>query len=318
MATNERDQWINAQLQPRGERMRHTEQVRSGPAGYVLLVQTETNRYYFKVCENTSIHELALVAALSSWFPGCVPDVLAADDERHWLLMSDAGPTVRTLIRADGDRGRSEDIVREFAILQKKAIPYTGQLLAIGVPDRRPDKLPALFEQIIADTPALLVGQTDGVSEADLARLRAITPAVQAMGEQLAANPIPLTLQHDDFHTGNIGLKEGRYCFFDWGESFIAHPFYSLLIALRDARYILEYDDETLHRIRDTYLDGWTEYAPMEYLYELLDITHRLAALGRALSWWQVMPHADEHYRAENADAVPYWLLTFLNNTPLE
>jgi hypothetical protein len=145
MAANARDQWINAQLQPRNERVMHTEQVRSGPTGYVLLVQTENDRYYFKVCENTSIHEPALVAALASWFPGRVPDVLAVDDERHWLLMSDAGPTVRSLIRADGDRRRSEDIVREFATLQKNTITYTEQLLAMGVPDRRPDKLAALL-----------------------------------------------------------------------------------------------------------------------------------------------------------------------------
>jgi hypothetical protein len=89
--------------------------------------------------------------------------------------------------------------------------------------------------------------------------------------------------------------REGHYCFFDWGESFIAHPFYSSDRAAR-CKYILEYNDETLRLIRDAYLDGWTEYAPMEHLYELLDITHRLAALGRALSWWQVLPHADERY----------------------
>lgn len=32
----------------------------------------------------------------------------------------------------------------------------------------------------------------------------------------------------------------------------------------------------------------------------------------------QLAAHADDAYRAENADAVPYWLLTFLNDTPLE
>ena len=61
----------------------------------------------------------------------------------------------------------------------------------------------------------------------------------------------------------------------------------------------------------------WTDYAPLTRLNEVVAITHQLAALGRALSWWQVIQHADDAYRAEYADAVPYWLLTFLHNTPL-
>jgi hypothetical protein len=189
------------------------------------------------------------------------------------------------------------------------------ELLDLGVPDRRLSRLPALYDDLIADIPALLVGQTNGISEKDLDRLRKYTLALRDLCAQLSEYSIPDTIQHDDFHTGNVG---DNFQIFDWGESFIAHPFYSLLIALRDAKFTLKYGPQVLDRMRDVYLEIWTDYAPMTRLYEVLEITQQLAALGRALSWRKVIQYTNEKKCAEYADAVPYWLLTFLNNTPLE
>ena len=95
-------------------------------------------------------------------------------------------------------------------------------------------------------------------------------------------------------------------------------PFGSLLIALRDAKWILGHDDAVLDAMREAYLGAWGDLAPVERLGEAAAISFRLAALGRALSWWSVLNYADDAYRDENWDAVAYWLLTFLNNTPLE
>jgi hypothetical protein len=311
-------EWIAEQVSHVGEQVLHTEQIRSGPAGYVLAVQTDTRRCYFKACAAIAAFEPRLVAALEEWLPGSVPHVIAVHDEQNWFLMADAGPTVRELIRADGDRSRSESMLRRFAAIQQGAIPYTEQILALGVPDRRLDRLPDLYARLIADADALMIGHPDGLSETDAARLAGFEGTLRALCEELAAYNLPQTLQHDDFHSANAGISDEHMSFFDWGEVFIAHPFYSLLIALRDAKYTLNYDEPTLARLRDIYLAHWVDYEPMERLRQALAITHRLAALGRALTWWEVLTHADDSYRVENADAVPYWLLTCLNDTPLD
>jgi hypothetical protein len=316
--THTRDEWINNQLHQEGEHAVHIERFHTGPTGYVLMVQTERQRVYFKACGALFAYEPRLAAALDAWFPGEVPRVLGVHDDHHWLLMTEAGPTVRSLIRADGDRRRSAEMLRRFAALQQRTIPHRDDLLTLGVPDRRLDRLPALYDHLITDTPALMVGHADGISATDLDRVRAFAPSVRQLCEQLAEYNLPATLHHDDFHTNNVGILDDQYVFFDWGESAIAHPFYALLIALRDAQYTLKYDPATLDHLRDVYLGCWAEYGPPDRLHEALKLTHRLAALGRALSWWQVVAHADAAYRAENADALPYWLLTFLNDTPLE
>ncbi len=267
--------------------------------------------------QHTSAHEPALVAALAEWSVD-VPRILATDSDRGWFLMADAGPTVREWVRADGDRSRSEDMLRRFAALQQAAVPHVDHLLALGVPDRRLDRLPALYDQLLTDTDTLMVGHPDGVSRDDLTRLVSFGPTLHNLCDQAAGYKLPQTLEHDDFHSGNTGVLDGHYRFFDWGESFIAHPFYSLLIALRDAKYILEYDDASLNHLRDVYLACWADYEPLERLRDVLAITHRLAALGRALTWWQVLAQADETTRAQDGDAVPYWLLACLNDTPLD
>lgn len=301
-----------------GEPVTSVEPVRSGPAGAVFAVQTADRRCYLKVCAAPYAFEPGLTTRLAEWFPADIPEVVAADEPRRWLLLADAGETVKALSQADGDLGRWDEMLRRFAALQQAALPHRDALLQHGVADRRLVQLPALFEQISADTPALLVGKADGFSEADYARLRGFAPVVRRLCEQAAVYAVPETLHHDDFHAGNVALRDGHYRFFDWGESCWAHPFYSLVITLRYARYIFHAVPAQLDHLRDVYLACWLDYEPLPRLLELLTITHQLAALCRALTWWTVTLLVAPEYRAELRDSAPYWLLTFLNNTPLE
>ncbi|HEX3053721.1 MAG TPA: phosphotransferase [Aggregatilineaceae bacterium] len=310
--------WLNEQLAPHEEEVVKVAEVRRGSTGAIFAVQGSKYRYYFKTCEAFVRYEPQLTAALDRWFPGYIPAVVGIDAAKSWLLMRDAGPTVRTITQEDGDLSRWEDMLRRYAILQQKAIPYQQELLDLGVADRRLDKLPALYDELIADTDMLMIGQADGISEADLERLNAFGPTVRALCEQAASFKIPETLHHDDFHTNNVSLLDGEFRFFDWAESCVAHPFYSLLMMQRYAKYVFEADQAVLNRMRDAYLEMWQDYDSLARMISLLDITNQLTALCRTLTWRFVVKHADQSYRAELADAVPYWLLTFLNNTPLE
>lgn len=314
----QRNDWLTGRLAARGETFVRAEQVRNSPAGAVFAVETDQGRCYLKTCSGPSVHEPALSAALAAWFPRDVPAVLAVDPAQGWLLLDDAGPTLREHIRAGDDGARSVEMVRRFAALQRGAAARVDDLLALGVPDRRLPRLPELFTALLEDRAALHIGREDGVSEEDYARLQACGPVLRELCDRLAALGLPDTIQHDDFHSGNVAVRGDDYRLFDWGESFVGPPFGSLLIALRDAKWVLGYDDALLDAMHAAYLGVWGDLAPIERLDEAVAISFRLEALGRALSWWSVLNYADDAYRAENWDAVPYWLLTFLNDTPLE
>ncbi|NLX11757.1 MAG: phosphotransferase [Chloroflexi bacterium] len=314
-----RDSWIAERLHLAGHELSRLEQIHVGPSGYVLAADTTGGaRFYFKGCNAVSAHEPEVSAALAARFPGAVPDVPGCDPAQGWLLLSDAGPTVKALTQADGDITRWDAMLRAFAALQQAAVLHVESLLAAGVPDRRPDRLPTLYAGLLADAGALLLDHPDGVSEADLARLQAYTPAVRELCARIASYNIPSTLEHDDFHVGNVGLRDGQYCFFDWGEAFIAHPFYSLMLALRYAKFVFHTADAALDHLREVYLGCWLDYEPIERLRELAALTDQLAALSRALTWRDAATLASNEFRADMLDAAPYWLLTFLNNTPLD
>ena len=97
-------------------------------------------------------------------------------------------------------------------------------------------------------------------------------------------------------------------------ESSITHPFCSLFILLRVAKYIFEFSEEELTQMRDVYLAEWITYQPIEHLRTAFELAQRLAILCRCLTWHYIVTHIEERRRGEFEDVTPYWLRLFLHN----
>jgi len=286
----------------------------------VLRVHTSGGLLYFKAVAAGFAYEPALTQFLAAHWPECIPHVFAVDTEQRWMLMKDAGRPLRELLLKGDTLANSvylEQALARYAQFQIQTTAYTDALLSSGCPDRRLRMVPSLFEQLIADSAVLLIGQKGGITEAELKQLRDFTPRVQEMCDELASYQLPETLHHDDFHSNNILLNERGYVFFDWGDSAVTHPFCSLFAALRSAKYRLHYADEALLRLRDAYLAPWTGFAShlsREQLLAAFDIAQRLGMLSRALTWYAVVSPLEERVKWGYEDAVPYWLRLFLTN----
>lgn len=307
--------WIGAQLAQRGIAVTGPiEQPHVRPWSTVLRVPTGAGDIYFKATTPALAHEPALTQALARWRPDCIAPLLAADLERGWMLMPDGGATLRSVIRADRDLEHWERLLPIYAGLQIDLAARRDELLALGVLDRRLAVLPARYQALLADRAALLIDQPDGLTSEEYGRLIELAPQLDALCERLAGYGLPETLQHDDFHDGNIFIRDGRYIFFDWGESGVGHPFYTLVVTLRSIAYSLELDEGAaeMARLRDAYLEPWTRYEPRARLREALGLALRVGRLCRALTWHHVVSQLDSPHREENADAVPGWLQLFL------
>lgn len=283
----------------------------------VSRIEARNAVYFLKACKRAFPYEPRLTQHLATQFPQWVPPVVGIEEAHGWLLMADAGEMLRAITRREGSLSRWDGLLRQYARMQRELAAQSDALVALGVPDRRLEHLPAAFSRLLDDTDALLIGQENGLSAAAYGQLRAFLPHLDALCGAVASFGIPATLQHDDFHTNNVGFQDGQYRIFDWGESAAAHPFGSLLIIQREAKFLHGADEAVLDHLRDVYLEAWTDVLPLAQLRECVALTHRLAALGRALSWWHVNAQPDAHFRLEGADATPYWLLACLNNTPL-
>lgn len=215
--------WIAAHVPPAGE----IEQPHVRPWSTVLRAPTADGPVWFKANGPEQRFEAALVGVLAAERPDAVPPLLAVDAARGWMLMADAGERLREIVARERSMARWLEILPLLAGVQVDLAPRADELVALGVPDLRLAVLPAKFEAFLDD-----VGPTLG-DEALVERALAKVPWVYEACEELASHGIPETIQHDDFHDGQVFVKDGRYLLLDWGDACVSHPFFTLSVTLQ-------------------------------------------------------------------------------------
>ena len=312
--------WIRAQLDARGvAQTGEIEQPHVRWWSTVLRVPTSEGDLYFKATAPVHRFEAALTEALQDLVPDRVPELLAVDRARGWMLMRDGGGRLREVVHSVTDLGRWEEVLPLYAELQLRVAPHAGELLELGVPDERLAGLPARFERLLEEPDRLLIDLPDGLTAEEHRKLLDLRPEFAASCEELAGYGIPETLQHDDFHDGNVFVRDGRYVFFDWGDSCISHPFHTLVVTLRSIAYRLELEPGApeLERLRNAYLEPFARFGRREELAEAVALAYRIGTLARALAWHRFVSAMETPFRDENADAVPYGLKRFLAGGPI-
>jgi len=309
------NRWIDGELArvgltPAGPR----EQPHVRPWSTVLRVPTSDGDLFFKAVWPPQAHEAALTAALASWLPGFVPEVIAARPTTGWLLVRDAGQRLREILKEERDARRWRDVLARYAEAQIRLAARAREIVDLGVPDYRPAVVTERFAELLEDSRALRVGLPDGLSSDELVRLRALLPRFRSWCGSLATSKIEPTLEHNDFHDGNVCLRGGDYVVFDWGDACLTHPFVSLRVALRSIAHTLDLasDGPEIARLRDAYLEPWTAFASRRQLLADLQPALILAAACRAFSWRLVVSELAPPLLNEYADTVTYSLRDML------
>lgn len=289
----EHEAWIRAHVEVDGA----ITQPRVFPWSVVLRVPASDGPVWFKENAPPLAHEAGVVRLLAQRTPPLLPELVAVDVDRGWLLMRDAGTRLRDAPPTAADW---LTLLREYADLQLAVARDVDRLLAAGAPDRRPAVLPGLYRELLDAEASKLSGQV-------LRRLRAFATRVDAACAALDARSVPDSIQHDDFHDGNVFVRGGSYRFLDWGDCCVSHPFATLRIPLEG---IAEDTDWDVGGLRDAYLSRFAAYEPFDQLREAFADAWVVAGVTRALKWAPLVaslprPHAWE-------DAVPIRLRALL------
>jgi hypothetical protein len=274
----------------------------------VLRVPTPDGDLYFKADAPVHRFEAGLTAKLAELQPNRVPELVAVDAERGWMLMRDGGTRLRELIETPADLHHWEKLLPGYAQLQIAVAPHTPELLALGVPDERLSVLPDHLRTLLAARPA-------GLSSEEHERLGVRLPEIEAMCRELAGVGIPETIQHDDLHDGQVFVREGRYLVFDWGDSCVSHPFHSLTVVLRALAWKLDLEPggRDLQRLRDAYLEPFGNG-----LAETAELAYRTGTIARALAWHRMMEAREPQFvDEEDAAGAAYGLKLFLEGGPI-
>ena len=127
----------------------------------------------------------------------------------------------------------------------------------------------------------------EGLGAEKHAAVAALAPAYERWCAELLADGVPATLQHDDLHDDNVFVTGDRHRFFDWADACVAHPFGSLLVALAVAQmqFKVPAGAPELARLRDAYLEPWTDGNDRTTLTRSVSLALRVAKVGRSLSW---------------------------------
>ncbi|GAA3740794.1 phosphotransferase [Plantactinospora mayteni] len=319
----ESDAWITGRLAERGIAGTgpvHTVRVRAW--SIVRRVETSAGRMWFKANVPGNGFEAAVVEALAGWVPDLVVPPLAVDRDRGWLLGPDGGTILRETAAGRPGPVRWAELLRTYAGLQRAVAPHADRLVGLGVPDLRPARMPAALAGLLADP-------TVRLAEPHRAALVTLLPEYDCWCADLANDGLPASIQHDDLHDGNVFVGAAGMRFFDWGDACLAHPFGSLLVALGVAADQLGVDPAgpELSRLRDAYLEPWTDLRDRADLRHSVRLALRVAKVGRAVSWqralrgatapdWQRALGGPTPIAAEHTTAPAAWLETLVEPAP--
>lgn len=311
--------WIVSALEGRGLALSGPlEEQRARPWSAILRVPTTAGDVYFKATTPELAHEAGLTHYLAELHPEMLLPLLAHDAERGWILMAGGTRLLRDAFKEGETKRVWEVILPEYTRLQVELSRRIDDLLALGVPDRRLERLPGLTRSLLHQTDAMQIGMTDGLSQAEYERLTKSLPLVDELCTRLASYNIPASLDHGDLHDGNIFIEAGRYRYFDWGDGSLTHPFFSMrttLVSL-EIRFELEQDDPYLDHLRDIYLEAWAEYESPERLLEAYALSRRLVPLTAALRWYTALQSCGDMASSGFAYAVPALMQEFLELNP--
>jgi hypothetical protein len=284
----------------------------------VLKVPSDGGVLWFKAVRPNGAFETRLTPYLAALSPEHIAEVLATDPDRGWMLSPDAGVRLRDMTDDRSPIDHWVDLLPQYAELQVAAAAHRDELLGLGVPDRSLASILADLGLALNEPESLMIGQTDGLSADDRQALLDGLGEFATLCDSLASYGIPDSIQHDDFHDGNVFVRANRYVFFDWGDACISHPFHTLVVTLRSVAYgrKLQAGGPEMTRLRDAYLEPWTGHASRAELVEAAELARQTGTIARAMAWRSfalAMPRSD---RAEAMESVPYGLRLYLADGP--
>ena len=277
--------WLDQSLAATGlERIGPVAQPHVEPWSTVLSAETDMGRIWLKAMVPGTAFEIALYDLLVQVEPDHVLHPIASDEERGWLLLPDGGPSLAERLTGDELVSAMVGALPQYAFVQRTMTPTTDTIIELGLSDLRPGVLQARFRDALA--------RLDGEPYAD--RLRSLEGDFGQWCDVVSRSPLRPTLDHNDLHPWNIlggnptlPGGTGSVVFYDWGDSVVAHPLGSAHIPISRVRRMVGLDagHPDVLRMRDAYLEVFTDLVTGPDLIELFEVSCRLARATRAVVW---------------------------------
>ena len=222
-----------------------------------------------------------------------LPDVLAIEPDRGWLLMRDLDAPLL------GDQPEStwQLGLDALAGLQQEWLGRTGELLAAGAGLRPLGQLADWVNGTALDPD--LMGLAPEARDAWLASVPAMADACASLDRTGPG----ASLVHGDFHPWNVVAGRDGTRIFDWTDAAVAHPFLDLVT------YIMHTGDLALRRhLLQHYQQLWSRYLSPDDLQAAGRAALVAGALYQAYTYSQLLPTVMPDDLAQLRDGDIDWL----------
>ncbi len=273
---DEVEAWIDAQLAAVGRRRTGVMGVsRVWSISAVLKIVTDTGDVWFKASCDLFRNEAGLHRVLAEHFPDDVPELIATDDSRGWLLME----PMRGAGESDRAPGADVALAARWGDVQLASLEIIDELLAAGAPLRDADVIVAGYRRVVSESPELA-----RLTAVERSALEAVTDEVEQMVHELWDCGLPNTLDHGDLHLGNVAYDGSVLRVFDLTDACVSHP-------VLDGYHLAHFDDRRPSEsalfaafaepwrkaFPDARVDRAAELAPVVNLAFQADTFHRIA-----------------------------------------
>lgn len=266
--------------------LNHQEIVQTSYSIVHRIETTEVVVYLKQVPENLFVEPKTLAFLHEQ---GCknIPELLAENSDLHCFLMTSCGDdSLRCLFKGKVDLKKLKLGILNYTNIQRLLENKTRDLLLLGVPDWRLDKFASLYYKLIQQENLLV---NDGLTKKEVDRLRQHYPTCIKLCEDLLEFKISETISHCDFHENNMLLdrKTGAINIIDWGESVIAHPFFSLNGCLWNIVYFNDINkaDPMYYDLQLHCVSPWLDLYDKRKLLKAFGLADQLIGVYAALTY---------------------------------
>jgi hypothetical protein len=288
--------WVDERLAERGMCRTGEWTIRVRAWAAVMRVPTDQGPVWLKAASQATGAEIGLYGLLNAVVPERVLRPIAVDVSRGWILLPDGGGSLEDALNGVDLAALLERILPQYGELQLALAPHIEQLISLGLDDMRPARALQRFDEAAA-----AVGRTLGPGdEPRYARALAHRERFAGWAEGLAESRVPHSIDHNDLHSANVLLPGADIAvparFYDWGDSVLAHPFATMLHGLGwvAARLGVHQEDARIRRLRDAYLEPFSNFGSRAELAQTLELACRVAKAARCLSWARAIELGDE------------------------
>ena len=236
--------------------VRRTARVPTSGGSIVLRIEDARSAFYFKAASASPYDEGPLLALIGRRCPDEVPELIAHDPIRHWMLTRAVDGR---LLFLDGNVERWCGALARFGAMQRRLAPCVDELRTAGCRSftirQVVDDLAMLIDPTGADALAL------PMTAEERQRLRETAAVWRRLGET-ASIGVGDALDHADLHPNNILVTDRGYVYLDWEDAAVSHPFLAPHVLLGYVDRLLPDMRPAAAALRDAYLSAWRDVAP--------------------------------------------------------